>query len=44
MSRTLEKILLLLVDFLMINLAFWGLLRLRSSFDLFVEQGAGLQV
>jgi len=44
MSRTLEKFLLLLVDFIMINLAFWGLLRLRSSFNLFVEQGALLQV
>ncbi|HPR88763.1 MAG TPA: sugar transferase [bacterium] len=43
MTKTLEKILLLLVDFITINLAFWGLLQLRSSFDLFVEQGPMLQ-
>ncbi|HOT95764.1 MAG TPA: sugar transferase [bacterium] len=44
MSRTFEKIVLLLVDFITINLAFWGLLQLRSSFDLFVEQGLMLKV
>ncbi len=44
MPKSLEKILLLLVDFITINLAFWGLLRVRSSFNLFVESGQGLQV
>lgn len=44
MSRTTEKILLLLVDFITINLAFWGLLQLRTSFDLFVEQGVMLKL
>jgi exopolysaccharide biosynthesis polyprenyl glycosylphosphotransferase len=39
MPKTIEKALLVVVDFITINLAFWGLLRLRSSADLFVEQG-----
>jgi exopolysaccharide biosynthesis polyprenyl glycosylphosphotransferase len=44
MSRTAEKLILFLVDFITINLAFWGLLQLRSSFDLFVEQGPILKI
>ncbi len=44
MPKTIEKLLLLLVDFFTINLAFFGLIRLRSSFDLFVEQGFAAQL
>jgi exopolysaccharide biosynthesis polyprenyl glycosylphosphotransferase len=43
MPKPIEKSLLLLVDFITINLAFFGLVHLRSSFDLFVEQGFGAQ-
>ena len=38
MPKSVEKILLLSVDLLMINVAFFGLLSLRSSFNLFVGQ------
>lgn len=44
MPKPIEKLLLIVVDFLMTNLAFWGLIRLRSSFNLFVEQGLLLQI
>jgi len=39
MPKPLEKIFLIVIDFLTINIAFFCLLRLRSSADLFVEQG-----
>jgi len=39
MPKSIEKFLLLLVDFITVNLAFAGLLQLRSSFDLFIERG-----
>jgi exopolysaccharide biosynthesis polyprenyl glycosylphosphotransferase len=44
MPKPIEKLLLLFTDFITINLAFFGLLRLRSSFDLFVTQGFSEQL
>ncbi|MBD3378162.1 undecaprenyl-phosphate glucose phosphotransferase [candidate division KSB1 bacterium] len=37
MPKTIEKILLLCVDFLMVNLAFFGLVNLRETLDLFIS-------
>jgi exopolysaccharide biosynthesis polyprenyl glycosylphosphotransferase len=37
MPKTIEKILLLCVDFLMVNLAFFGLINLRETLDLFIS-------
>ncbi len=39
MPKPIEKLLLLIVDFITISLAFWGLISLRSSVNLFVEPG-----
>ncbi|MBN2357006.1 sugar transferase [candidate division KSB1 bacterium] len=44
MPKTIEKLLLLLVDFITINVAFAGLLQLRSSFNLFVAEDFHSQV
>jgi len=44
MPKALEKIFLFTIDFLTINIAFFCLLRLRSSADLFVEQGFPIRV
>ncbi|HPG41675.1 MAG TPA: sugar transferase [bacterium] len=39
MPKTLEKIFLITIDFITVNIAFFCLLRLRSVVNLFVEQG-----
>ncbi len=39
MPKAIEKLLLVVVDFITINLAFAGLLKLRSSFGLYIEEG-----
>jgi exopolysaccharide biosynthesis polyprenyl glycosylphosphotransferase len=44
MPKPIEKILLLAVDFITINLAFWGLAQLRSSLHLFVVPTAAVQM
>ncbi len=38
MPKPIEKILLLVIDFLTITIAFWGLVTIRSTANLFVEQ------
>ncbi len=44
MPKPIEKILLLAVDFITINLAFWCLVELRSSMHLFVAQSPSVQL
>ncbi len=44
MPKPIEKLLLLIVDLITISLAFWGLISLRSSVNLFVEQGFAYRV
>jgi len=39
MPKPLEKIFLIVIDLITVNVAFFGLLRLRSTADLFVEHG-----
>ncbi|MBN2411858.1 undecaprenyl-phosphate glucose phosphotransferase [candidate division KSB1 bacterium] len=44
MPKPLEKVLLIFIDLITVNIAFFCLLRLRSSADLFVEQGFSIRL
>ncbi len=44
MPKPLEKVFLIFIDFITVNIAFFCLLRLRSSADLFVEQGFSIRL
>ncbi len=44
MPKPIEKLLLVIVDFITIQIAFWGLVQLRSTLHLFIAPDAGIQM
>jgi exopolysaccharide biosynthesis polyprenyl glycosylphosphotransferase len=44
MPKPIEKLLLIVVDFSTIQIAFWGLVQLRSTLHLFIEPSTGMQL
>ena len=44
MPKPIEKLLLLTIDFITIQVAFWGLLQLRTSLHLFAVPGGLMQL
>jgi exopolysaccharide biosynthesis polyprenyl glycosylphosphotransferase len=44
MPKSVEKLLLVVVDFVTIQMAFWGLIQLRTSLNLFTESSLAVQL